>query len=70
MHNHPSGDLSPPKEDITVPKDIVEAVRPLGLTVLDHLIIGRGRPTRLHNLEVIRDRNQPVQPLAVAHAGD
>lgn len=38
-HNHPSGDVKPSKEDIETTKLIVNAARPLGIEVHDHLII-------------------------------
>jgi len=44
VHNHPSGDPTPSRADIAVTKDIVKAAAPLGVTVHDHLIIGRGPP--------------------------
>ena len=50
VHNHPSGDPTPSKADIAVTKDIVKAAAPLGVTVHDHLIIGRGRHTSLRDL--------------------
>ena len=53
VHNHPSGDPTPSKADITVTKDIVRAATPLGVTVHDHLIIGRGRHTSLRDLGLI-----------------
>src|SRR6201998_1152518 len=53
VHNHPSGDPSPSKADITVTKDIVKAAQPLGVTVHDHLIICRGRDTSLCDLGII-----------------
>lgn len=40
MHNHPSGDPKPSREDIEVTKKIVEAGKILGIQVLDHLVIG------------------------------
>jgi DNA repair protein RadC len=40
MHNHPSGDVAPSKEDIDVTKRLMEAGKILGVQVLDHLIIG------------------------------
>jgi DNA repair protein RadC len=40
VHNHPSGDVSPSKSDIDVTRQIVDAARPLGIDVHDHLIIG------------------------------
>jgi DNA repair protein RadC len=53
VHNHPSGDPTPSKADIAVTKDIVKAAQPLGVTVHDHLIIGRGRHTSLRDLGLI-----------------
>lgn len=40
MHNHPSGDCTPSREDIQVTKRLVEAGNILGVQVLDHIIIG------------------------------
>lgn len=40
MHNHPSGDTKPSREDIEVTKRLVEAGKIVGVQVLDHLIIG------------------------------
>jgi len=53
VHNHPSGDPTPSQADIAVTKDIVKAATPLGVTVHDHLIIGRGRHTSLRDLGLI-----------------
>lgn len=39
-HNHPSGDSTPSKEDITLTKRLVEAGEIVGIEVLDHIIIG------------------------------
>ena len=53
VHNHPSGDPTPSKADIAVTKDIVKAAQPLGVTVHDHLIIGRGRHISLRDLGLL-----------------
>jgi DNA repair protein RadC len=53
VHNHPSGDPNPSIADIAVTKDIINAAAPLGITVHDHLIIGRGRHTSLRELGLI-----------------
>jgi DNA repair protein RadC len=53
VHNHPSGDPTPSKADIQVTRDIVAAAKPIGVTVHDHLIIGRGRHTSLRDLGLI-----------------
>ena len=54
VHNHPSGDPTPSKDDIAVTLDIVKAAKPLGVTVHDHLIIGRGRHTSLRDMGAAR----------------
>jgi DNA repair protein RadC len=41
VHNHPSGDPSPSRADVEMTKQIVEAARPLGIAVHDHIIVGR-----------------------------
>lgn len=41
VHNHPSGDPTPSRADVDMTKQVVEAARALGLTVHDHLVVGR-----------------------------
>ena len=40
MHNHPSGNLVPSKDDISITKRMEEACRIMGLDFLDHIIVG------------------------------
>lgn len=40
IHNHPSGDTKPSREDIEITKRLKEAGELLGIRVLDHLIVG------------------------------
>lgn len=40
IHNHPSGDPSPSKEDILTTKRIKEAGNIIGISLIDHIIIG------------------------------
>ncbi|MEW4284237.1 RadC family protein [Priestia koreensis] len=40
VHNHPSGDPTPSREDIEVTKRLKECGRIIGIDLLDHLIIG------------------------------
>jgi len=47
VHNHPSGHPDPSEEDIAVTKRLIESGRLLGIPVLDHVVIGRGRFTSL-----------------------
>lgn len=41
VHNHPSGDPQPSTEDISVTDMIVQAGKVIGISVLDHVIIGK-----------------------------
>jgi DNA repair protein RadC len=43
VHNHPSGDPTPSPEDRSVTRQLAEAGRALGISVLDHVVIGDGR---------------------------
>ena len=40
IHNHPSGDPTPSREDIEVTRRIAEAGKIIGIQVLDHIVIG------------------------------
>ena len=40
-HNHPSGEAEPSESDRMLTQDLIAASRPLGLKVLDHVIVGR-----------------------------
>jgi len=39
-HNHPSGAAEPSESDRLLTQDLIAACRPLGLKVLDHIIVG------------------------------
>jgi len=43
LHNHPSGDPTPSREDVRLTRQLVECARLLDLRVHDHVIVGRGR---------------------------
>jgi DNA repair protein RadC len=43
VHNHPSGDPTPSKEDIDITRRLREVGDLIGIRVLDHVIIGQGR---------------------------
>ena len=53
VHNHPSGNSEPSKDDIISTKKICEAGQLIGLTVLDHIIIGDKSFTSLNALGII-----------------
>lgn len=41
VHNHPSGDQTPSKEDDRLTKRIVETGKMLGIELIDHIVIGK-----------------------------
>ena len=53
VHNHPSGDSSPSKEDIVTTKRLCESGKILGIKVLDHVIIGDGEYTSMADMGLI-----------------
>lgn len=40
VHNHPSGDATPSREDVRLTRGLVEAARLLDLRIHDHVIVG------------------------------
>jgi DNA repair protein RadC len=40
LHNHPSGDCTPSRQDIEITKKLAEAGRLMGIEVLDHIVLG------------------------------
>jgi DNA repair protein RadC len=53
VHNHPSGDPTPSRADIDMTKLIIDAGRPLGVTVHDHIIVGREGHVSFKGLRLI-----------------
>jgi DNA repair protein RadC len=53
VHNHPSGDPSPSRADIEMTKTIIDISAPLGISVHDHIIIGRDGHASLKGLQLI-----------------
>lgn len=54
LHNHPSGDPSPSREDILVTQRIHDAGEMIGIELLDHIIIGDNRYVSLREEGVIQ----------------
>ncbi|HEV1997814.1 MAG TPA: JAB domain-containing protein [Candidatus Dormibacteraeota bacterium] len=50
VHNHPSGDTTPSREDLEVTRQLVAAAKLLGLELLDHLVVSRTRCSSLREL--------------------
>ena len=53
MHNHPSGDPAPSRQDIALTREIAAAARPFNIAVHDHVIIGAHGEASLKVLGVI-----------------
>jgi DNA repair protein RadC len=53
VHNHPSGDVTPSKADIDMTRAVRDAVKAVGITLHDHLVIGRGRHASFKNLGLL-----------------
>lgn len=53
LHNHPSGDPTPSRADIDMTRLIIDAARPLGITVHDHVIVGRNGHASFKALRLI-----------------
>jgi DNA repair protein RadC len=53
VHNHPSGDPTPSQADIQMTKAIVQIATPLGISVHDHIIVGKNGHASLKGLKLI-----------------
>jgi DNA repair protein RadC len=53
VHNHPSGDPTPSRADIDMTKMIIDAAKPLGIAIHDHIIIGKDGQASLKGLRLI-----------------
>lgn len=53
VHNHPSGDPTPSRADIDMTHMIISTAKPLGITVHDHIIIGKEGHASMRGLRLI-----------------
>jgi len=53
MHNHPSGDPSPSESDILLTRRVQEAGNVIGISLLDHIIIGDKRFLSFRQQQII-----------------
>ncbi|MES2193536.1 MAG: DNA repair protein RadC [Pseudomonadota bacterium] len=53
VHNHPSGDPTPSQADIQMTRAIVDIASPLGISVHDHIIVGKNGHASLKGLRLI-----------------
>ena len=52
VHNHPSGDPTPSRADIEMTKTIADTTKPLGITVHDHIIVGKTSHVSMKGLQL------------------
>ncbi|MET3924957.1 DNA repair protein RadC [Devosia sp. 2618] len=53
VHNHPSGDPAPSSADVRMTKEISDIAKPLGITVHDHIIVGKSGHASLRGLKLL-----------------
>jgi DNA repair protein RadC len=53
VHNHPSGDPTPSQADIQMTKAIIDIASPLGISVHDHIIVGKNGHASLKGMRLI-----------------
>jgi DNA repair protein RadC len=53
VHNHPSGDPTPSQADVQMTKAIVDIAGPLGISVHDHIIVGKNGHASLKGMKLI-----------------
>ena len=53
VHNHPSGDPTPSRADVQMTQAIVEVAKPLGISVHDHIIVGKEGHASFKGLRLI-----------------
>ncbi len=54
VHNHPSGDPQPSREDIETTRRLIEAGEIIGISIVDHIIIGDNRYTSFMDNNILR----------------
>jgi DNA repair protein RadC len=53
VHNHPSGDPTPSRADIQMTQQIITVAQPFGISVHDHIIVGKEGHASLKGLKLI-----------------
>lgn len=53
VHNHPSGDVTPSPGDIAMTREVVKATAAVGISVHDHVVIGRGKHASFKSLGLL-----------------
>ncbi len=53
VHNHPSGNPAPSRQDIALTKELIAAAKPLGITIHDHIVVGASGQASLRGMGLI-----------------
>src|ERR1035437_30139 len=53
LHNHPAGDPTPSRADIQMTQAIIDVAKPLGISVHDHIIVGKEGHASFKGLRLI-----------------
>lgn len=53
VHNHPSGDPTPSHADVQMTKAVIDVAAPLGISVHDHIIVGKHGHASLKGLKLM-----------------
>lgn len=56
VHNHPSGNSAPSKQDYEVTFKLNQAAKLLGIELLDHIVIGKNEYTSIKSIENWQDK--------------
>lgn len=53
VHNHPSGDPTPSKADVDLTRTVIEAAKPFGIVIHDHIIVAKSGTASLRQMGLI-----------------
>jgi DNA repair protein RadC len=54
LHNHPSGDPTPSSDDVAMTREVAEIAGKLGITLHDHVVIGKRGHASMRNLGLLK----------------
>lgn len=68
VHNHPSGSIKPSNEDITMTLQVAAAGEILGISLVDHVIVGNGKSTSILKTSLLSKFSTVTTPRAMVAA--
>ena len=69
VHNHPSGDPTPSKEDISFTQRLFDAAAVMGTPLLDHVVIGREGFVSMLDADLLQNSSSCVLAPAPSREG-